>query len=75
MRNIKIKLFFSLILSISLLFNLPAKADEADDIFCNKSKACKKVCILKRKGVYSDLDPKHRKLMLKCMKDLSIKIN
>lgn len=62
------------LLLILLLIGVEARADEADELFCNKSSNCKKVCDLKRQDKYSDLDEENQKLMLKCMEDLSIKL-
>jgi hypothetical protein len=63
---------FKILFLILFLFSTSSKADEAEDVFCNKSRSCKKVCKLKRKDEYSDLNEDHRQIMLKCMEDLDI---
>lgn len=68
------KLFLKIIF-VTILFVANARADEIEDVLCNKSASCKKFCKLQKDSNYDDLKPEAQEIMVKCVNDIVAEIN
>jgi predicted nucleic acid-binding OB-fold protein len=68
------KLFLKIIFLITVISS-SARADEIEDVLCNKSASCKKFCKMQKDSTYDDLKPEAQEVMVKCVNDIVAEIN